>query len=480
MKYKRNVAAISLMGLICIYAQCNKSGNPGANPPPMPYGGEGSLSVWLTRSDSSVLLTKMNTIRFVEGTANNSAIQVDSTQVFQTVDGFGYTLTGGSAMLINQLPSPVKTALLQELFGSGENSIGISYLRVSVGASDLDPAVFSYNDLPAGETDLNQDKFSIAADKKDVIPLLKNILAINPSIKILASPWSPPAWMKDNGATKGGSLKREYHYSYAKYFVKYIQSMKAEGITIDALTIQNEPLHPGNNPSLLMLADQQRDFIKDALGPAFSTAGIKTKIILYDHNLDRPDYPISILDDPEAKKYIDGSAFHLYAGNVNTMSQVHKAHPDRNLYFTEQWTGSTGNFNGDLKWHVKNVVIGTMKNWSRVALEWNLASDPAYKPHTPGGCTQCKGALTINGNEVNRNVGYYIIAHASKFIPNGSTRIASSELEGLSNVAFVTPQGRKVLLVLNEQNSDRNFFINFNGKQASYTLTANSVATIVW
>src|SRR5690606_24302408 len=143
---------------------------------------------------------------------------------------------------------------------------------------------------------------------------------------------------------------------------KYIQAMKAEGITIDALTIQNEPLHPGNNPSLLMLADQQRDFIKEALGPAFSAANIKTKIALYDHNLDRPDYPISILNDPEAKKYVDGTAFHLYAGNVNAMSEVHNAHPDKHLYFTEQWTGSTGSFNGDLKWHTKNVIIGTMKN----------------------------------------------------------------------------------------------------------------------
>ncbi len=256
--------------------------------------------------------------------------------------------------------------------------------------------------------------------------------------------------------------------------------MKAEGIIIDALTIQNEPLHPGNNPSLLMLADQQRDFIKDALGPAFKAAGIKTKIVLYDHNLDRPDYPVSILNDPEAKKYIDGSAFHLYAGNVSAMSQVYNAHPDKNLYFTEQWTGSTGNFNGDLKWHIKNVVIGTMKNWSRVALEWNLASDPAYQPHTPGGCTQCKGALTINGNQVNRNVGYYIIAHASKFVPDGSRRILSTELDGLSNVAFITPQGKKVLLVLNEQNSEKAFSISFNGKQASCTITANTVATLVW
>jgi glucosylceramidase len=156
------------------------------------------------------------------------------------------------------------------------------------------------------------------------------------------------------------------------------------------------------------------------------------------------------------------------------------AHPDKALYFTEQWTGANGSFDGDLKWHVKNVVIGSMRNWSRVALEWNLAADPTYNPHTPGGCTECKGALTISGSTVTRNVGYYIIAQASKFIPAGSVRIASNTLGNIHNAAFVRPDGKKVLLALNDGNTAFTFNLKYKGKWAPVTIPASTVATFVW
>lgn len=268
------------------------------------------------------------------------------------MEGFGFTLTGGSALLINRMPAPERTALLQELFGTEGNQIGISYLRLSIGASNLSDRVFTYNDLPAGQTDPDLTKFSLEPERADLLPVLKEILTINPKIKILGSPWSLPAWMKTNNHSKGGSLKPEWYNAYARYFVKYIQGMAAEGISIDVITIQNEPLHPGNNPSLLMLPQEQANFIKH-LGPAFQKANIKTKIILYDHNADRPDYPISILNDPAARKYVNGSAFHLYGGAIKALTSVHHAHPDKHLYFTEQWIGAPGNFPGDLAWHVK-------------------------------------------------------------------------------------------------------------------------------
>ena len=210
-----------------------------------------------------------------------SLVQNDN-QTFQTIDGFGYTLTGGSVEVINQLGASKKQELLQELFGASANAISVSYLRISIGASDLSSTVYSYNDLPSGQTDVNLTQFSLAPDNA-LIQLLKQILQINPNIKIMATPWSPPVWMKDNGSTVGGSLQSQYYGVYAQYFVKYIQAMQAEGIRIDAITPQNEPLHPGNNPSLLMLAEQQADFIANHLGPAFKAAGIKTKIIVYDH-----------------------------------------------------------------------------------------------------------------------------------------------------------------------------------------------------
>jgi glucosylceramidase len=285
--------------------------------------------------------------------------------------------------------------------------------------------------------------------------------------------------MKSNNNPKGGSLLPQYYATYANYFVKYIQAMKAEGITIDAITPQNEPLHGGNNPSLLMTAAEQATFIKNHLGPAFRAANIATKIIIYDHNADRPDYPISVLSDAAANPFIDGSAFHLYAGDIGALSTVHNAFPNKNIYFTEQYTASNGTFGGDLKWHLKNVIIGAMRNWSRNALEWNLANDPAFAMHTPGGCNTCKGALTI-GTNIMRNVSYYIIAHASKFVPMGSVRIGSNHAGNLFSVAFKRPDGRKVLIVLNDGTSQQIFNINFGDKWVSPALEAGAVGTFVW
>ncbi|HEX7869946.1 MAG TPA: glycoside hydrolase family 30 beta sandwich domain-containing protein [Chryseobacterium sp.] len=435
---------------------------------------------WLTKGDESIKLQQQLPLVFVNTTNNFQNIEIDDSQKFQYVDGFGYTLTGGSVEVINRLSPTKRKALLNELFGKDENSISISYLRLSIGASDLDGEVFSYDDLPQGQTDPSLAKFSLARDK-DLIAMLKEILAINPKIKIIAAPWLPPVWMKDNGKSIGGSLKPEFYDTYANYFVKYIQGMQKEGITIDAVTPQNEPLHPGNNPSLLMVSDQQRDFIKQSLGPIFKSNKIKTKIVVYDHNCNKPEYAINILNDAEANQYIDGSAFHLYEGDISALSTVYKAHPNKNLYFTEQWTGAKGTFNEDLNWHTKNVVIGSMRNWSKIALEWNLANDSEFKPHTPGGCTECKGAITVLDKEnFTRNVGYYIIAHASKFVPANSQRISSTQTDQLSTVAFKTPEGKTVLIVQNYSSKDENFNIKYNNKTAPVNITASSVATFIF
>lgn len=407
-------------------------------------------------------------------------IEIDTAQQFQTVDGFGYTLTGGSAYLLHKMSTADRAALLQTFFGTKNNGIGVSYLRVSMGASDLDTEVFSYDDLPTGQTDPDLVYFNLSKDTLHLIPVLKEILAINPNIKIMASPWSPPVWMKSNGNSVGGNLKPQYYSSYAQYFVKYIQAMQAHGIALDAVTIQNEPQHGGNNPSLVMSFLQQAEFVKNNLGPAFQSAGMATKIIIWDHNCDNAAYPIAILNDPAAKPFVAGSAFHLYGGDVSALSQVHDAHPDKALYFTEQWTSSTGSFDGDLKWHLKNVIIGTMRNWSRVALEWNLANDPNFDPHTPGGCTQCKGAVTINGSQSTKNVSFYIIGQISKFVPAGSVRVGSNNLGQLPNVAFRTPEGKNVLVVLNENTTLQSFNISAGGKWITASLSGGAVGTFVW
>ncbi|MHB0955438.1 MAG: glycoside hydrolase family 30 protein [Pirellulaceae bacterium] len=444
-------------------------------------GAVAAVDWWLTNPDGSARFEKQPAGPvFGQGQNQNPTIEIDPSRTYQTVDGFGYTLTGGSAMHIVRMDAASRSALLKELFATDGANIGVSYLRVSIGASDLNERVFSYNDLPPGQVDPEMAKFTLAPDRADVIPVLKEILKIVPDIKIMGSPWSPPTWMKSNNKSIGGSLKPEFYAAYAKYFVKYIQGMKAEGIRIDAITVQNEPLHPGNNPSLLMLAEEQGEFIKSHLGPAFQAAKLDTKIIIYDHNCDRPDYPISILNDAEARQFVDGSAFHLYGGKISAMSTVHDAHPDKNLYFTEQWIGAPGNLKGDLAWHTRELTIGATRNWSRTVLEWNLAADPRHQPHTPGGCTTCLGAVTIDGNKVTRNPAYYVVAHAAKFVRPGSVRIGSNELPSLPNVVFQTPDARKVLIVLNDGQSPQTFNVRDEDQLFASTLPAGAVGTYVW
>jgi len=471
-----------LIAFVISLGNCSDSDNDIIKPIPEPPVATNEMDFWLTKSDQSAKLQKQSGILAFGNTINNYvSIEIDGSKTFQSIDGFGFTLTGGSAQVINSLTPGKKQELLQDLFGTKENSISISYLRISIGASDLSESVFSYNDLPEGQTDENLSQFSLTPDKIDLIPLLKEILSINPAIKIMGSPWSPPVWMKDNNSSVGGSLQPQYYAVYAQYLVKYVQEMKAEGIEIDAITPQNEPLHPGNNPSLLMTAPQQTDFIKNHLGPAFQSANIDTKIIIYDHNCDKPEYPISILNDAGAKSFISGSAFHLYGGDISALSTVHNAHPDKDVYFTEQYIPSDGNFQGDLNWHLKNVIIGSMRNWSKTALEWNLANNDSFGPHTPGGCTTCKGAITINSeSSFTKNVGYYIIGHAAKFVPTGSVRIASNKIGNLFNVAFITPVGKRVLIVENDGNAFEIFNIKYNGKWVTTSLDAGSVGTYIW
>lgn len=443
---------------------------------------QAQVQVWLTTPSETARFEKQQGgLKITQRPSADKTIEIDERRTFQTIDGFGFCLTGGSSTHLQQMSSKARAALLKELFSAEGNGIGTSYLRITIGASGLNDHVYSYDDLAPGETDINLTRFSLAPDKPVVIPILKQILAVNPALKILASPWSPPTWMKTNHNTVGGSLDPKFYQAYASYFVKYIRFMAAEGISIDAITVQNEPLHPGNNPSLLMLASEQAEFIKHYLGPAFVAAKLRTKIIIYDHNADRPDYPLSILSDPDASKFVDGSAFHLYRGPIEALGQVHNAYPNKNLYFTEQWVGAPGDLAGDLAWHVKTLIIGATRNWARTVLEWNLTSNPTLTPHTDqGGCDRCLGAVTIDGDEVTRNSAYYIIAHAAKFVRPGSWRVATNYPETLPNVAFKTSEGKTVLIVLNAAPAAQQFDIVHNPKRWQKSLPPGAVATYVW
>lgn len=435
-----------------------------------------SLAVWRTSADQSFLFQQeTNDLRFTDHANDFPVVTVDAGQTYQVIDGFGFSLTGGSAMLIARLPASDRSLLLRELFLPDGNGIGISFLRLSIGASDLSERCFTYNDNP----DEQLVHFDIEAGDPEVIPLLREILVINPEIKIMATAWSAPIWMKTNQSFVGGKLKPDCYAVYAAYLVKYLKAMRDRGITVHAITPQNEPLNLKNEPSMIMEASEQAEFIKNHLGPALLEAGLAdVELFCWDHNCDVKEYPLAVFADAEARRYLSGSAWHLYGGDISALSEVHQLYPEMKLYFTEQWVGSDGQFGGDLMWHLKNVLIGSMRNWSRIVLEWNLASDPFCCPHTPGGEARCVGALTI-GETVVRNVAYYVIAHAAKFVRPGSMRIYSDQA-ALPNVAFVTPAGYIVLIALNEGDEARSFTIQFQGKNAVDTLSARSVATYVW
>ena len=442
-----------------------------------------NIQVWLTTPDRSSLLAQQAApLHFSKAHSSLPAINVDARQKYQSIDGFGFALTGGSAQLMMRMAPADRSALLHQLFSTEGNGVGVSYLRVSIGSSDMNDHVFTYDDMPPGAADVELKNFSLAPDQADVIPVLKEILAIDPGIKILGSPWSAPAWMKTNDNSKGGSLKPEYYDAYAKYFVKYIEGMRAAGIPITAITVQNEPLNPKNTPSMVMPAKDEDVFIKKYLGPQFKKAGIRTKIFLYDHNCDVPEYPLTILKDRAARKYVDGSAFHLYGGDISALTQVHDAYPKKNIYFTEQMVvDRPGAASLDIAHPVSRILIGATRNWSRNVLLWNLAADPNNGPHTSnGGCTMCQGAITLDGNKVTRNLAFYSVAHFSKFVRTGAVRIGSNKLVSLPNVAFLNHGGQTVLVVANTSQAPQSFSIQEKGHAASTSLPPGAVATYVW
>jgi glucosylceramidase len=473
LKGSKSRRRVSFLGLILLASICGWSG---AEQLP-------EAELWLTTFDRSALLARQQLpLPFSGSDPRLATVTVNEMQQFQPIEGFGFALTGGSAQLLEQMSTQRRAALLNQIFSSQGDGIGVSYLRVSIGSSDMNDHVYSYDDLPAGQTDPELNHFSLAEDRRDLIPVLKQILAIDPEIRILGSPWSAPAWMKTNGEVKGGELKPEFYAAYAEYLVRYIKAMKAEGVPIAAMTVENEPLNPKNTPSMVMFAAEEADFIGRYLGPAFDQAGIRTEIQAYDHNPDVPSYPLSILGDPVAGTYVIGTAFHLYGGDSATLTEVHNQYPNKNLYLTEQSVGERpGSATIGIAAPVSRVLIGATRNWSRNVLLWNLAADPDAGPHTNnGGCTGCYGAMTLDGDKVRLNVAYYALAHFSKFVPPGSVRIGSEQLEQLATVAFRTPAGKIVLVVANTGNFPKTFAIEYHHRWARTTMPPESAGTYVW
>jgi len=436
-----------------------------------------TVTPWMTTGDQTKLLQQQASISFGTNSGTNPAtVTVNAGTTYQTMDGFGYTLTEGSCEVISGMAATQQNQLLNDLYNP-TTGLNASVVRISIAASDLSSSSYSYNET-SGDTNMNN--FSLnGPDLTYLIPIIKKIQQINPNIKILATPWSAPRWMKTNGSWVGGSLQTQYYAAYAKYFVKYFDAMKAQGITIWGITPQNEPENPNNEPSMLMNSNEQKNFINQQLGPQMAAAGYgNIKIIAFDHNCDNPNYPIDVLN---SSSYVDGAAFHLYLGNIANMSTV-KIQTGKNVYFTEQYTGAGGNFSGDFGWHMQNVVIGSTTNWSKTVLEWNAANNSSLGPRTPGGCTTCLGAITVNNStSYTRNVAYYIIGQISKFVKPGALRIASSSTSGsITSVAFKNPDGSTALVVYNSGGSSNTIKVVSGSSAFNYAVPASSAVTFSW
>ncbi len=444
------------------------------------------VDVWLTRGDQVSLLSQRPALTFSTGSGSHSTkITVDPTMRYQTMDGFGASLTDSSAWLIDdELDAAETAALIEELF-SPTAGLGFSVVRIPMGASDFALSAYTYDDMPAGQTDPQLNQFSISHDEAYIIPLLQLARSYNPQLKLIASPWSPPAWMKTSESLYGGSFDTSYYATYAQYFVRFVQDYEAAGVPIYAITPQNEPLNDSTAyPTMGMPTYTQSAFVGDYLGPAIVASDLDTKILIYDHNWDEWNYAIVVLNDPEAGQYAAGSSFHGYAGDVANQSLVHNYVPDKEIHFTEISGGEwSTNFGDNLVWHFQNIIIGATRNWARSVVYWNLALNQDYGPHLPGGCDTCRGVVTINTatSQVTRNVEYYILAHAAKFVRPGAQRIASDSLAGtLETVAFRNPDKSEVLVALNPNSGSTWFDLLRDGEYVSYRLVGRSVVTFIW
>jgi len=455
---------------------------------------------WLTTGDKSSLLAEQPPSALAAPDPSSPTIAVDPSRSYQRMEGLGASITDSSAHLLAH--SPDRDAIMRSLFDP-RRGIGLSYLRQPMGASDFVAGPhYTYDDVSAGQTDFRLRHFSIAHDKAEILPLLRQARSLNPNLKIMATPWSPPAWMKTNDSLVGGRFKDDprVYDAYARYFVRFIQEYRRAGVPIDAITLQNEPQNrnPSGYPGM-DLRDNEEALLAVEVGRALRRAGLHTKILGYDHNWSlhpndvgppndpaNPEYARSLLSNPDASRYLAGTAFHCYSGDPDQQSVLHDAFPSKDIYFTECSGTLSGNpattFPDTLHWHTRYLTVGAVRNWAKTVITWNLALDPAGGPHN-GGCDTCVGVVTIDPSTgaATREADYYALGHVTRFVKPGAVRIDSTIAGTAWNVAFRNPDGSLVLVVVTDDwgTTPQRFNVTGFGQPFSYELPAGAVATFV-
>ncbi|HKF31484.1 MAG TPA: glycoside hydrolase family 30 beta sandwich domain-containing protein [Jatrophihabitantaceae bacterium] len=464
--------------------------------------------VWVTTPDGAEKMHDRGTVAFGTAASDVSTVVVDPTLRFQEMQGFGGAITDSSATVLYRLSPAARDAAMRSLFDPVHGD-GLDYLRQPIGASDfVTTAAYTYDDLPAGQTDYAQQHFSIAHDQAQILPLLRQAETLNPRLQIVASPWSPPAWMKTGGSLIGGRLiddPRIYH-SYALYLLKFVQAYRDAGVNVDTITVQNEPQNrtPSGYPGTDLPSWQEENVIEQ-LGPMLRTAGLHTRILAYDHNwtehpndiagtppdetADINSYPPNVLNSAAAH-WVYGVAYHCYAGDPSAMTALHNQFPDKPIYFTEcsgtQSSDPANTFSDTLRWHARNLIIGNTRNWAETVINWNLALDPSGGPHV-GGCDTCTGIVTVGpGDTVTDNAEYYTLGHVARFVVPGAVRIASTSFGTtgwngqVMDVAFRNPDGSTVLVAHNENDNPQSFAVREGNQSFAYTLPGGALATFIW
>ena len=431
-----------------------------------------------------------------KSTPRSSVISIFPEERLQEIDGFGAAITGSTCYNLMHMSPSDRKAFLTQTFSESEG-YGFSYCRISIGCSDFSLSEYTCCDTPGIEN------FALTSEETDlVIPVLNEILEINPNVKIMGSPWTPPRWMKvslpdhitPHDKWTAGFVNPNFYADYASYFVKWIEAFGREGIKIYAITPQNEPLNPGNSASCLMPWEQQRDFIKTALGPALKKAGLDdVKIYAFDHNYNYDNireasgYPTKIYADADAAKYIAGAAYHNYGGNKDELNTVHYANPDKELVFSETSIGTWNdgkNLSKRLIDDMNEVALGTVNRWCRGVMVWNLMLDADRGPNRTGGCQTCYGAVDIDKDyaTITRNSHYYIIAHMSSVVKPGAVRIASegASTKGITYSAFQNADGSYALVACNPLREAIEITVKDDAHQFTHSIPARSVASFSW
>jgi glucosylceramidase len=481
-----NILALQALGfsavlLFPLFSQTARMGDSGSQ---VRHASSTRIDIVESSEDLRESLQEKPPLHFAPSREAGPTIEVDDSVKYQQIGGFGASLTDSSAWLISQkLTSRQRHELLQMLFDP-KKGIGLSMLRQPMGASDFALKDYTYDDMSEGQTDPDMKNFSIDHDRDQIIPILREALALNGNLKIIGSPWSPPGWMKTSGSMIQGTLLPSAYAPLAKYFVRYVQAYEASGVPIFAVTPQNEPLNiPNDYPGMGMSADEQTKFIRENLGPAFRNSGIKSKILVFDHNWDLIDFPIKVLSDRQAAAFIPGIAIHCYGGSPTAQTELHNRFPDMDIWLTECSGGEWQK--GRLLEEQVRLIISTTRNWAKSVILWNLALNQNHEPFL-GGCRTCRGVVTIDDSvspsRIMPTVDFTALGHASKFVAPGAFRIDSStfEQDRLESVAFRNPDGSIVLIVLNSGTTAATFNLSWKDKYASYHLEPAAVATFRW